>query len=94
MLVTTLDWSDYVGRIAVGRIQSGRIVAGQQVALMQSQRHRHPGKAASVFVFDKLGRREVAEATAGDVAAVVGLDNGLHRRHDQRSRASARPCRG
>ncbi len=73
MLVTNLDWSDYVGRIAVGRIQSGQIVQGQQVALMQSQ-GIVMGKAVTVFVFDKLGRREVNEATAGDVAAVVGLE--------------------
>ncbi len=41
MLVTTLDWSDYVGRIAVGRIFAGRIGRGQQVALMQIGRARN-----------------------------------------------------
>ncbi len=74
MLVTTLDWSDYVGRIAIGRIQSGRIRQGQQVALMPSGRDPMLAKVASLFVFDKLGRSEVEEAGAGDVAAVVGLD--------------------
>lgn len=73
MLVTTLDWSDYVGRIAVGRIKSGSIRQGQQVALMQADGFV-AAKVASVHTFDKLGRAQVEEATAGDVAAVVGLD--------------------
>jgi GTP-binding protein len=74
MLVTTLDWSDYVGRIAVGKIKSGKIRQGQQVALMQDNGQIMPAKVASVFVFDNLGRMEVEEATAGDVAAIVGLE--------------------
>lgn len=74
MLVTTLDWSDYVGRIAVGRIYSGNIRQGQQVALMQAEGVITPAKVASVHVFDKLGRTQVEEATAGDVAAIVGLE--------------------
>ncbi len=74
MLVTTLDWSDYVGRIAIGRVYSGRIRQGQQIALMQAGGRETVAKVASLFVFDKLGRTEVAEATAGDVAAVVGLE--------------------
>jgi GTP-binding protein len=74
MLVTTLDWSDYVGRIAVGRITSGSIRQGQQVALMQDRGQVMPAKVAAVYVFDNLGRAEVPEATAGDVAAIVGLE--------------------
>jgi GTP-binding protein len=104
MLVTNLDWSDYVGRIAVGRIYSGTIRKGQQIALIQSsepsptgrgqgegalepantltptlsQREREPEfslvKVAEVHVFDKLGRVETEEATAGDIAALVGLE--------------------
>ena len=74
MLVTTLDWSDYVGRIAVGRIYSGEIRRGQQVALMQADGRSLLTKVAAVHVFDKLGRIQVEEATAGDVAALVGLD--------------------
>jgi GTP-binding protein len=74
MLVTTLDWSDYVGRIAVGRIHSGSIRRGQNVALVQAGDSIKPGKATTVFLFDKLGRQEVEEATAGDIAAIVGLD--------------------
>ncbi len=56
MLVTTLDWSDYVGRIAVGRIHSGRVSKGDQVALMQADDRSNLCKVASVHVFDKLGR--------------------------------------
>jgi GTP-binding protein len=103
MLVTNLDWSDYVGRIAVGRIYSGVIRAGQQIALMQAPEPSPSGrgqgegaeptnsltpalsqgereqrstlvKVAEVHVFDKLGRTQVEEATAGDIAALVGLD--------------------
>ncbi len=74
MLVTTLDWSDYVGRIGVGRISSGRLYQGQAVALMQAGGVVTVGRVALVYTFDKLGRCEVAEATAGDIAAVVGLE--------------------
>jgi GTP-binding protein len=74
MLVTTLDWSDYVGRIAVGRIHSGSITKGQQVALMKED-VSNACKVASVHVFDKLGRVEVEMGTAGDLVAVVGLED-------------------
>ena len=75
MLVTNLDWSDYVGRIAIGRIHSGRLLQGQQVALMQAGGVVTPANVSTLYVFDKLGRSEVAEATAGDIAAVVGLES-------------------
>jgi GTP-binding protein len=74
MLVTTLDWSDYVGRIAVGKIHSGRVNRGEQVALMQSGDRSSLHKVASLQVFDKLGRKEVPTAEAGDVVAIVGLE--------------------
>ncbi|HEV3341192.1 MAG TPA: translational GTPase TypA [Pirellulales bacterium] len=74
LLVTTLDWSEYVGRIAIGRIQSGRIAPGQRVALLQADDVVLPAKVSQLYVFAKLGRTEVEEATAGDVVAVVGLE--------------------
>ncbi len=73
MLVTTLDWSDYVGRIAIGRIQSGKIKRGQQVALIQDNNKITNVKVTGLHVFDKLGRIEVEEAEAGDITAVTGL---------------------
>src|SRR5689334_3994184 len=72
LLVTTLDWSDYVGRIAIGRIQSGKLRRGQQVALMQSDDRVVPSKITTLHIFEKLGRIEVDEATAGEVVAIVG----------------------
>jgi GTP-binding protein len=74
MLVTTLDWSEFVGRIAVGRITSGSIKRGQSVALMQANDKIVNTKIAKLHVFDKLGRIEVESATAGDVVAVLGLE--------------------
>lgn len=75
MLVTTLDWSDYVGRIAIGRITSGTLRQGQQIALMQAGGQSMTAKVAELYLFDKLGRARVDEATAGDIAAVVGLES-------------------
>jgi len=75
MLVTNLDWSDYVGRIAIGRIYSGTIRPGQQIALMQDSDQSKLVKVTEVHLFDKLGRAQVEEATAGDITALVGLDD-------------------
>ena len=74
MLVTTLDWSAFVGRIAVGRIRAGSIKRGQNVALMQANDKIVNTKISSLHVFEKLGRVEVESATAGDVVAILGLE--------------------
>ena len=72
MMVTTLDWSEYVGRIAVGRIEAGTIKSGQMVDL-----HGVDGitkqKVAGLFVFDNLGRAAADSASAGDIVAIEGL---------------------
>ena len=69
MLVTTLDWSDYVGRIAIGRVQSGTVRKGQNVVLMQTADRITPAKAVAVYIFEDLGRTEVHEVDAGDICA-------------------------
>ncbi len=74
MQVTTIDWSEYVGRIAIGRVRSGTAVKGRTVALLQAGDERRTAKIAAVFEFDKLGRTEVECGTAGDVIALVGLE--------------------
>ncbi len=74
LLVTTLDWSEYVGRIAIGRIQAGEIQAGQTIDL-----HGHGQvsrkKIAGLYVFDKLGRVAAESASAGDIVAIEGLED-------------------
>ncbi len=75
MLVTTLDWSKYVGRIAVGRIQAGAVREGQTIALLQAGDRTTTAKVVALYVFENLGRRQVETAEAGDVVAIVGLDD-------------------
>ncbi len=74
MLVTNLDWSEYVGRIAVGRIQAGKLKVGQQIDLSKPNDRIVQAQVSTLSTFDKLGRVEVDEVTAGDIAAVVGLE--------------------
>ena len=56
MLVTTLDWSDYVGRIAVGRIESGKLLKGGSILRSTSDGTLRPAKTTGLQVFDKLGK--------------------------------------
>ncbi|MFO0013947.1 MAG: translational GTPase TypA [Planctomycetota bacterium] len=74
LLVTNLDWSDYVGRIAIGRIQAGTIRKGQQVDMVKEE-SIVAAQVANLQFFDKLGRVDTESATAGDIVAVIGLDN-------------------
>lgn len=73
LLCTTLDFSEYVGRIAIGRIVSGRARRGQKAALIKAGGVVVPGSIDNLLIFDKLGRVEVPQAEAGDIVAVVGL---------------------
>ncbi|QDT64813.1 translational GTPase TypA [Calycomorphotria hydatis] len=73
MMVTTLEWSEFVGRIATGRISSGSVKKGQRVIMHRADGSTTTGKIDSVEVFDKLGRVGVEEAFAGDIVALVGL---------------------
>src|SRR5262249_6613375 len=73
MLCTTLDFSEYVGRIAIGRIAAGRVRRGQKAMLLKAGGVSVPGSIDNVLVFDKLGRAEVDLAEAGDLVAIVGL---------------------
>ena len=75
MLITNLDWSEYVGRIAIGRITAGTMKRNQAIDLAKDEEKVVPSTINSLSVFDKLGRVEVEEASAGDVVAVVGLES-------------------
>ncbi len=73
MLVTTLDHSNYVGKIAVGRLSSGTLRKGQSVVRIDREGHVTPGKIAQLYVFRNLQRIEQEEVTAGDIVAIAGL---------------------
>lgn len=73
MMVTTLAWSEFVGRIATGRIASGSIRQGQKVFLMRADGSQQRAEVTVLEVFDKLGRTPVDEAHAGDIVALTGL---------------------
>jgi GTP-binding protein len=75
MLVTTLDWSQYVGRIAIGRIAAGAIRSGGRVGLSHKDGSILPAQIASLMVFQNLDRVEVEAASAGDIVALVGLED-------------------
>jgi GTP-binding protein len=75
MLVVTLDYSDYVGRIAIGRVFAGKIRKGQRIALIRRDGTRIDKSVTQLYVFDRLGRTETDEVGAGDICAVVGLDD-------------------
>src|SRR5438874_603970 len=75
MLVVTLDYSDYVGRIAIGPVVAGKIRKGQRIALMKHSGERVDDTIAQLYVFDRLGRAETDEVAAGDICAVVGLED-------------------
>ncbi|MEN8008269.1 MAG: GTP-binding protein, partial [Candidatus Krumholzibacteriota bacterium] len=74
MLVAAMDHSDYVGRIGVGRIVRGTLQVKQPVVLCKRDGSEVKTQARQLFVFDNLGRREVAEVQCGDICAVVGLE--------------------
>jgi GTP-binding protein len=73
LMVTSLEWSEFVGRIATGRIVSGKVRKGQKIVLIKADGSHEPGSVDAVQIFDKLGRSDVDEALAGDIVALVGL---------------------
>jgi GTP-binding protein len=75
MLVVTLDYSDYVGRIAIGRVFAGKVRKGQRIALLKHDGRRVDDTVAQLYTFDRLGRVEIDEVVAGDICAVVGLED-------------------
>lgn len=76
MLVSSMDWSDYVGRIAVGRIEQGMIKLGQEVTLVdRNGKLKMKGRATKLFTFDGLERIPVELAYPGDIIALAGYEN-------------------
>jgi GTP-binding protein len=74
MLVTTLDYSEYVGRIGIGRVFQGVLKRGQQVAVIDRDGKKRMAKPAKLMAFEGLGRVEVETVRAGDLCAVIGIE--------------------
>ena len=75
MLILNLDYSDYVGRLAVGRVVNGRIEQRQDVALARHDGSIVRGRISNLYAFEGLDRVEVSEAGPGDIVAVTGFDD-------------------
>lgn len=73
MLITTLDYNDYIGKIAIGRIHRGKVSPGSQLAVVTSEGVVGKGSVSKLFLFDKLQRIEAKEASAGDIIAIAGI---------------------
>ncbi len=74
MLITSLDFSSFTGRIAIGRLQRGKLKDGMQVALVKRDGSIKKTKIKELFTFEGLGKKKVQEVEAGDICAIVGLE--------------------
>src|SRR5580658_5629554 len=72
--ISTLDYNSYVGRIGIGRVRRGTIRTGQTVALRHGDENRGEAKVVQVLTFQGLQRQAVAEAVAGDIVAITGIE--------------------
>ena len=75
MLITSLDYSSYTGRIAVGRVHRGSIKEGMNVTISHRDGKMEKTKIKEVHVFEGMGQKKVDEVHSGDICAVVGLEN-------------------
>ena len=74
MLITSLDFSSYVGRIAIGRLSRGEINENQPVIISKSDGKQEKHRIKEVFVFDGIERRKVSSVQAGDICAITGIE--------------------
>ncbi|MDE6535005.1 MAG: translational GTPase TypA [Muribaculaceae bacterium] len=74
MLVTSLDFSSYVGRIAVGRVHRGTFREGQEVVLLKKDGSAVKQRIKELHTFEGMGRKKVSEVSSGDICALVGIE--------------------
>jgi len=74
MQITSLDFSSFLGRIAIGKVTRGEIKESQWIGLAQADGKVVKGKVKELYVFEGLGKKKVTEVQAGDICAVVGFD--------------------
>jgi len=74
MLITSLDFSSFTGRIAIGRLQRGELTTGMNISLVKRDGKITKSKIKELHVFEGLGRKKVESVQAGDICALVGLE--------------------
>ncbi|MGD9110602.1 MAG: GTP-binding protein, partial [Phycisphaerales bacterium] len=74
MLVTTLDYSDYLGRIAIGKVFAGTVSQGESITVIDAEDRHTQQKVVRLYEFTGLGKRETEIVSAGDICAIAGLD--------------------
>ena len=75
MQITSLDYSSFLGRIAVGKVARGTIKEGQSVSLIQADGSVKKSKVRELYTFEGMGKKKALEVSAGDICAVVGLED-------------------
>ncbi len=75
LLVANLDYSDYVGRLAIGRIFSGEIAIGDQVAVVKADGSIQKTRVSQLYIFEGLKREAVQHAGLGEIVALAGIEN-------------------
>jgi GTP-binding protein len=74
MLVSNLDYSDYLGRIALGRIVSGRVAVGDSIVCIQRDGRRERATVTALFTYEGLEQVEIKHATAGEIVGLTGFE--------------------
>ena len=74
MLITSLDFSSFTGRIAIGRLTRGSLKTGQQISLVKRDGSIVKSKIKELHIFEGLGRKKINEVQTGDICAIVGLE--------------------
>ncbi len=74
VMITTLDYDDYVGRIAIGRVVRGRVAGGQNVVILNGETETK-ARIGKVYIYEGLKRTEVKAAALGDIIAMIGLES-------------------
>ena len=75
MQITSLDYSSFLGRIAIGKVARGLIKEGMPFTLMQTDGTQKKSRVKELYVFEGMGKKKVSEVLAGDLCAVVGIED-------------------
>jgi GTP-binding protein len=74
MMITSLEYSAYIGRVAIGRVQRGSVKPGQQIALVKRDGKIVKTRIKEVYIFEGFDKKKVEQANAGEICALVGLE--------------------